>query len=56
MKRRGHGHHHRPTKHALEFRLIDGTQNITGFEGAPSPSPMPRLSVDSTRPGALEPR
>jgi hypothetical protein len=29
MEYRGHGHHHhhRPTKNALEFRSIDGTQN-----------------------------
>ena len=28
MKYRGHGHHHHePTKDALEFRSIDGTQN-----------------------------
>jgi hypothetical protein len=29
MEFRGHGHHHhhKPTKDALEFRSIDGTQN-----------------------------
>ena len=29
MKYRGHGHHdlHTLTKHALEFRSLDGTQN-----------------------------
>ena len=29
MESRGHGHHdlHTLTKHALEFRLLDGTQN-----------------------------
>ena len=27
MKYRGRGHHHEPTKDALEFRSIDGTPN-----------------------------
>ena len=27
MKGHGHHHHHKPTKDALEFRSIEGTQN-----------------------------
>ena len=59
MEYRGHGHHHhhRPTKNALEFRSIDGTQNnLTQGDLNSAGTDFARVSAANLADGLLTPR
>jgi hypothetical protein len=58
MEYRGHGHHHhRPTKDALEFRSIDGTQNnLTQGDLNCAGTDFARVGAANLADGLLTPR
>ena len=59
MEYRGHGHHHhhRPTKDALEFRSIDGTQsNLTQGDLNSAGTDFARVGAANLADGLLTPR
>jgi hypothetical protein len=58
MKCRGHGHHHHhePTKDALEFRSIDGTQNNLAQGDLNSATEFARVCPGIFADGFLTPR
>ena len=54
---RGHHHHHEPTKDALEFRSIDGTQyNLTQGDLTSAGTDLLRVGAANLANGFLIPR